>query len=93
MIDDSNVGDGDDDSLLTNDEDNDSCLRIADLLLLIVKKEKHNVDMSTINFWNNSCQCYLTLHDFRSDTYWITMMTIMTMMTQSDSITIDDDKD
>ena len=68
MIDDSNVDDGDDDSLLTNDEDNDSCLRIADLLLLIVKKEKHNVDMSTINFWKNSRQCYLTLDDFRSDT-------------------------
>ena len=68
MIDNSNVDNDDDDSLITNDEDNDSCLHIADLLLLIDKTEKHIVDMSTINSWNNSCQCYLTLDDFRSDT-------------------------
>ena len=59
MIDDSNVD---------NDDDSDSLLHIADLLLLIDKNEKLIVDMSTINFWNNSCQCYLTLDDFRSDT-------------------------
>ena len=68
MLDDSNVDNDDDDSLITNDEDNDSCLHIADLLLLIDKNEKHIVDMSTINFWKNSRQCYLTLDDFRSDT-------------------------
>ena len=79
--------------IITDDDDNDSLLHIADFLLLVDKNAKLIVDMSAINFWNNSCQCYLTLHDFRSDTYWITMMTIMTMMTQSDSITIDDDKD
>ena len=68
MIDNSNVDNDDDDSLITNDEDNDSCLHIADLLLLIDKNEKLIVDMSTMSSWNNSRQCYLTLHVFRNDT-------------------------
>ena len=54
--------------MITDDDDNDSLLHIADLLLLIDKNEKLIVDMSTISSWNNSCQCYLTLDDFRSDT-------------------------
>ena len=51
--------------MITN---NDSLLHIADFLLLVDKNAKLIVDMSAINFWNNSCQCYLTLDDFRSDT-------------------------
>ena len=54
--------------IITDDDDNDSVLHIADLLLLIDKNDKLIVDMSTISSWNNSRQCYLTLDDFRSDT-------------------------
>ena len=75
--------------IITDDDDNDSVLHIADLLLLIDKNEKHIVDMSTINFWNNSCQCYLTLMTFGVTQCWMTMVTMMAMMTQ---VTIDDDK-
>ena len=54
--------------IITDDDDNDSLLHIADFLLLIDKNDKLIVDMSTISSWNNSRQCYLTLDVFRSDT-------------------------
>ena len=65
-----------------SDDVNDYLLHIADLLLLIYKNEKLIVDMSTMSSWNNSRQCYLTLHVFRNDTILNDDVTVITMMTK-----------